>query len=143
MTRLGLFSSVIALAAVACAAVDQPEQRSAERPSVSQHELASLVSRAICELQEQCGASDFASVSECVAGTSTRVGDDVDAEDCQDGAWQSRIDACLVAIRAQPCPGAVDPGQLAACDEDRMCLQPEWGSPSPGDEKQEHIHGRD
>jgi hypothetical protein len=56
-----------------------------------------------------------------------RAADAVDAEDCQDGAWASRVDECRSAISNAGCDAKVDPGGIPACNEDLMCMQPRSG----------------
>jgi hypothetical protein len=125
-------ASVVAVFAVgACTTEYLPPPSNGELAVVPQHEIGPLVAGALCELEQQCGGDDFASVEACTSATAVNVADAVDAEDCQDGAWLSRIASCLDAISRQSCGAEVDPGLIAACNEDLMCLQPTSGTSRP------------
>jgi hypothetical protein len=128
-TRIAVpFHTFATFSLIALGSCTQQLPPGGERPAVSQREVGARVSRSLCEHDQQCGrvgpGSTFESVDACAAATSAQVADDVDANDCQDGAWISRVEACENAISAAGCDGEVDPSLIAACNEDRMCLQP-------------------
>ena len=125
MTRTLLFL-VTASTFAGCTPTYEPQPPDLQ--IVSQRKIGGTVSTALCELEDRCGrigpGHEHATVASCAVAHARDAGDDVDAEDCQDGAWQSRLEECVSAILVASCSDeAVDPGSLLACDEDRMCLQ--------------------
>jgi hypothetical protein len=147
MFRTDLIHLVLAAAAgagiAACAGADAPPAGGAEAPViVAQDEIGARVAAAICDVHARCdrvgSAGKHPSVEVCVRDTAVQTADDIDAEDCQEGAVESKLDACLEALRAESCSSELDPGSLAACDEDLVCLQPGWSAGTP-DNTTEHA----
>jgi hypothetical protein len=135
-------AGLFALAACTTEYLPQPIN---EPPAISRQDVGQLVTLAVCEHEQQCGRigpdQAFASVEACAVATRDDTADAVDAEDCQDGAWASRVAACQQAISRASCDAQVDPSLLAACNEDLLCLQPRNGGTPPGTTPTDDLDG--
>jgi hypothetical protein len=131
MVFLGLAAGAVLLPA--CTSNDMQPARDAEVPTlIPQAKIGPLVAEALCEVRERCGIGEYGSVQACVSATVIDAADDIDAEDCQDGALSTPLELCLAALRDESCSFDLDPGSLAACDEDVVCIQPAWGTSHDG-----------
>ena len=119
--------------AAACTRVEKIDAEEPEATIMAQKLIGGLVANALCAREERCGnigpGHTYTSAEQCVTTRATDAADDVDAEDCIDGARVPELESCLARIRGADCGLEVDPADFVACDENVMCIEPDWGPP--------------